>query len=199
MKKTLILIVCITALSNAVHAQKVKTKTQNAEPSPSSYLGLGTGINNISGFAGLTFEQPFSPTFTGKLGLGIGAWGFKVGLAGKYYKNFPESWSFGAGYSTASGLKSGDLEVDLKTTRSGSNTEKVKMVLDRAHMLDLVIGKAWGDKVKFNLDFGYSIPIAGGTYAPVDKTVVLASESVQAMNLLSPSGLILGMGIAFRL
>ena len=176
----------------SVSAQKVKTSDNR--PNVNSYFGLTTGINNIGGFAGLTFEGPFTPTFSGKVGLGIGGWGAKFALAGKYYKEFPTSWSFGAGYSTASGAKNIDLELDVN-----GNQQKVKMNLDRSHNLDFVIGKAWGNKVRFGIEFGYSVPVAGGTYAPVDKNVVLSASSKQVLDLLSPSGLILGLGLGFRL
>ena len=79
------------------------------------------------------------------------------------------------------------------------NQQQVKMNLDRSHNLDFVIGKAWGGKVRFGIEFGYSVPVAGGTYAPVDKTVVLSTTSKRVLDVLSPSGLIFGMGLGFRL
>jgi hypothetical protein len=194
MKKTLILMAVIAAFSTSLHAQKAKSKAQSTTTTPSSYIGLSTGINNIAGFAGLTFELPFTPNFSGKIGAGIGAWGVKLGLAGKYYANFPESWSFGAGYSTASGIKNVDLDLG-----NGSSTQKIKMNLDRAHNLDLVIGKAWGEKIKFNIEFGYAVRISGGTYEPVNKSEILSADSKRVLDVLSPDGLIFGMGIAFRL
>ena len=193
MKKILILTGLFLTLTLSASAQKKKT-TIDQPNAKSSYLGLTTGVNNIGGFAGLTFEGPFTPTFSGKTGIGLGGWGYKFALAGKYYKQFPTSWSFGVGYSTASGAKNIDLSLDVN-----GKQQQVKMNLDRSHNLDFVIGKAWGSKVRFGIEFGYSVPVAGGTYAPVDKTVVLSTTSKRVLDLLSPSGLIFGMGLGFRL
>lgn len=189
MKKTLILTGLILSITLSASAQKKQT-TVDRPNTGGSYLGLTTGINNIGGLAGLTFEGAFTPTFSGKVALGVGGWGGKFAVAGKYYKQFPTSWSFGIGYSTASGGKNIDVDLD---------NQKIKMNLDRSHNLDFVIGKAWGSKVRFGLEFGYSVPVAGGTYAPVDKTVVLSTISKRVLDVLSPSGLIFGLGVGFRL
>jgi hypothetical protein len=195
MKKTLLATVLFLTMAFSTHAQKYEELGKAKEQQPvRPYFGLATGINNISGFAGVTAEIPFSPNFSGKLGLGIGGWGLKIGVAAKYYKLFPESWAFGVGYSTASGVKN----IDLNLTTNGS-TQNIKMNLDRAHLMDFVASKAWGDKFKLNLDFGYAVRLSGGTYSAVDKTTIITSESRRILDILSPNGLILGLGIAFRL
>jgi hypothetical protein len=189
MTKNLTILSLFLMLCSTSFAQRKQTTIDRPNPS-GSYLGLTTGINNIGGLAGLTFEGALTPTFSGKVALGVGGWGTKFAVAGKYYKQFPTSWSFGVGYSTASGARNIDLELD---------NQKIKMNLDRSHNLDFVIGKAWGNKIRFGLEFGYSVPVSGGTYAPVDKTVVLSTTSKRVLDLLSPSGLILGLGLGFRL
>jgi hypothetical protein len=200
MKKTLTLVALILVTITTTFAQQTKvTKSSTSDNSVAEkqrlYFGLSTGINNIASFLGLTLEVPFSQNVSGKLGLGLGGWGAVIGVAGKYYKQYPTSWSFGAGYSTASGYK--DVLLTLKTN---STTEEIKMNADRAHNLDLVAGKSWGrDWIKFNLELGYSIRVSGGTYGPVDKTVILSESSTSVMNLLSPGGLIIGLGLTFRL
>lgn len=189
MKKTLILTGLLLAITLSASAQRKKTTTETPNPS-GSYLGVTTGVNNIGGMAGLTFEGALTPTFSGKVAFGVGGWGTKFGVAGKYYKQFPTSWSFGVGYSTASGAKNLDMELE---------NQKIKMNLDRSHHLDFVIGKAWGNKVRFGLEFGYCVPVGGGTYAPVDKTVILSTTSKRVLDILSPSGFIFGLGLGFRL
>ncbi|HOT15686.1 MAG TPA: hypothetical protein PK252_13080 [Bacteroidales bacterium] len=42
-----------------------------------TYAGLGAGINNISGMAGLNFETPIDTNFSVKIGVGAG-WGIKL-------------------------------------------------------------------------------------------------------------------------
>ncbi len=198
MKRTLTLMALIATTIISAHAQrKTTTVTRSSDEKPSSYLGLSGGINNIAGFAGITFETPISENFSGKLGLGVGGWGVKTAIAGKYYKEYASSWSFGAGYSTASGFK--DVPLGLTRAATPNTTETIKMTLNRAHMMDLVAGKSWGRKVKFGIELGYSIKVAGGTYTQTDKSIVLSDVSTKTMNILVPGGLILGMGLMFRL
>ncbi len=198
MKRQLTLIVLIiTTFCGAYAQKKTTTVTTNAVEERSSYLGIATGINNISGIGGITFETPFSDNFSAKVGAGFGGWGVKLGVAAKYYRQYAKSWSFGAGYSTASGLDK--LPLEQKKAFSSNTTETIEINLKRAHMIDLVAGKSWGGKVRFNLELGYAVRVAGGTFAPSNKTDVLAETTVQALNLLSPNGLILGLGLTFKL
>jgi hypothetical protein len=201
MKKTLTLMALIATTSLSVFAQKKATAqtstSSTSDEKPRSYIGLSTGINNIAAFAGLTFEAPFSEHFSGKVGLGLGGWGVKLGIAGKYYKQYATSWSFGAGFSTASGFS--EASVGLSRAATPDITETTKVNMDRANMLDLVAGKSWGRKVKFNLELGYSTRVSGGTYATVDKNFVLSPTSVTTLNILRPGGLIIGLGLTFRL
>jgi hypothetical protein len=193
MKKTLILMALIAYATSNLFAQKI---SRSARDMPKSYLGLSIGVNNISGLIGATFEVPIDDHFSGKIGLGFGGWGVKTAIAGKYYAAYCTSWSFGAGYSTASGTKGAPLAL---TTSTNSTSQTVKMDLDRAHTIDLVAGKSWGRKVRFGVELGYSLKVAGGTYAPQDKTVVLSTASTQVLNFLSPHGLIFGLGLSFGL
>jgi hypothetical protein len=196
MKKTLICFV-LMATSLSIFAQKT-TIASKSSPSDAArgYLGFSTGFNNIAGFIGATYEHPLSATASGKIGLGLSGWGYKLGVAGKYYSQYPNSWSFGVGYSTSSGATGVPLEL---TTASSSTAQKITMNLDRAHSLDFVVGKSWGDKVRFGLEFGYAAKIGGGTYAPQDKTILLSSTSMKVLDFLVPSGLIFGMTTSFRL
>jgi hypothetical protein len=202
MKKTLTLLAVILATMSTTFAQQTKATKSVTSDNPNEekrhlYLGLSSGINNIASLFGLSLEVPFSENMSGKLGVGVGGWGSVIGIAGKYYKQYPVSWSFGVGYSTASGYK--EIPLGLTTRLTPNTTEQIKMNADRAHMIDLVTGKSWGNKVKFNLELGYSIRVNGGAYTTVDKTIVLSETSTTAMNLLSPGGLIIGLGLTFRL
>ncbi len=200
MKKTLTLVALILATMTTTFAQQTKaTKSSTSDNAVAEkqrlYFGISTGVNNIASMFGLTLEVPFSQNVSGKLGLGLGGWGAVIGVAGKYYKRYPESWSFGVGYSTASGYK--DI---LLTLKNNTTTEEVRMNADRAHNIDLVAGKSWGsDWIKFNLELGYSIQVSGGTYSPVDKKVILSETTTSVMKLLSPGGIIIGLGLTFRL
>lgn len=201
MKKTLtllaVILVTMTTSSAQRNAVKSSASDNSSEEKKHLYLGLSSGINNIASFLGVTLEVPFSENFSGKLGVGLGGWGSVIGIAGKYYKMYPTSWSFGVGYSTASGYK--DLPLSLTTRLTPNTTEQIRMNANRAHNIDLVAGKSWGNRVKFNLELGYSIQVSGGSYTTVDKTVFLSENSTKAMDLLSPHGLIIGLGLTFKL
>jgi hypothetical protein len=198
MKRTLTLMALIaTTIISAYAQRRTTTVTRSSDDKPSSYLGLSGGINNISGLVGITFETPISENVSGKLGLGFGGWGVKTAIAGKYYKQYATSWSFGAGYSTAGGAK--EVPLGLSRAATPNTIETIKMTLDRAHMIDLVAGKSWGRKVKFGIELGYSIKVAGGTYSTVDKSIVLSNTSITTMKVLVPGGLVLGLGLMFRL
>jgi hypothetical protein len=201
MKKTLTLWALIALTISSAFAQKKTTvstiSSNKGEENPRMYLGLSGGFNNVSGLFGITLEAPFSENVSGKIGLGVGGWGTKVGVSGKYYKQYATSWSWGLGYSTASGIK--DFPAPLSRAATPNTSETVRMKLDRSHNIDLVAGKSWGKKVRFGLELGYSIPVAGGTFMPFDKSIVLSEVSTKTMDLLSPGGLILGLGLMFRL
>jgi hypothetical protein len=193
MRKTLILMALIVCSISSLFAQKV---SRSARDIPKNYLGLSIGVNNISGAIGATVEVPINDNYSSKIGLGLGSWGVKTAIAGKYYTEYCTSWSFGAGYSTASGTKGALLTL---ITSTGSESQTIKMDLERAHMIDLVAGKSWGKKVRFGVELGYSVKVAGGTFATQDKTIVLSTLSTRTMKFLSPDGLIFGLGLSFGL
>lgn len=168
----------------------VSILTLNAQK---NYLGVGTGLSNISGMAGFQFEAPINANFSGKVGAGLGAWGTKMGISAKYYREFPSSMSFGIGYSTASGLKGVELEVEL----ASGTKQKEKVDLSRSHNLDFTIGKSWGETLRFNLEFGYSIKLSGGKSKVENSSITISDTFQEAMDLLSPGGLIIGIGLAY--
>jgi len=159
------------------------------------YLGAGAGINNSSGMLGVSFEAPINNNFSAKLAAGLGGWGTKISIAAKYYKEFPSSMSFGIGYSTASGSRN----FEYKTELADGTMSKEKFNLKRAHMIDFTIGKSWGQKVRFNVECGYSLKIAGGDYEHLNATQDLSDDSKEFLDLVSPGGLIIGLGLTFAL
>jgi hypothetical protein len=201
MKKTLSILALIAfstfSLSAQNKAAKISSKTDGTDETRHSYLGLTSGINNIGGMGGVTFETPISDNFSAKLGAGLGLWGLKFGLAGKYYKQYAKTWSFGAGYSTASGFTK--IPLELRRQSNPNVDEKMDVNFDRSHTVDFVAGRMWGNKVLFGLELGYAIRVAGGTAYTVDKSIVLADDSANALKFLRPGGLIVGVNLIFRL
>lgn len=189
--KKIILILFAVLLSFAGKAQEASAEIDLQRP----YLSLGTGVNAATGMLGVGFEMPVINNFGAKINAGLGMWGYKMAVQAKYYKLFPSSWAFGIGYSTASGFDDFDYKVEL----SSEVIEEVNFNLTRAHMLDLVVSKSWGKRVRFTLDLGYAIKIAGGKFESTDSSVELSSTAETMLNLLSPGGIIFGVGVAFGL
>lgn len=158
-----------------------------------NYAGLSSGINNITGVLGPFLELSVVEHLTIKTGVGVGAWGTKFGIGGKYYPSFPNSFSYGLGYSFASGGTNAEIEIETV------DRQKVDAVynLTPAHMLDITFGKSWGEKFRFNIEFGYSIRLSGGEYDLQDKSVTPTPQFKSALDLMSPGGLIFGIGGAY--
>jgi hypothetical protein len=157
-----------------------------------TYFGLGAGANNISGMIGLNFETPIDTNFSIKAGIGSG-WGMKFGISGKYYKSYPTSVGFGLGFSYAGGGTAKDYEVEQKN----GTKAKTELELKPAQMIDLTICKSWGQRVRFNLEFGYSIKIAGGDYVNKNTAITISDNYDKAIKFTSPGGLILAAGLSF--
>jgi hypothetical protein len=198
MKKTLTILAVLAISFGSLAAQSKRPAAKsNNDDRLHSYLGLGSGMNNISSAFGLTFEQPFSKNVSAKIGAGVGLWGYKFGFSGRFYREYAKSWAFGVGYSTASGV--GEFETELETTTSGAgNTEIVKMKLGRAHAIDLTASRGWGNKVKFNLELGYSVAV-NSTPFTVTNNKQLTDIGQTVLKWFAPGGLIVGIGVSFRL
>ena len=158
-----------------------------------TYVGLGAGVNNISGMTGLNFETPIDSNFSVKIGAGYG-WGVKTGVSAKYYRSYPTSLGLGVGFSYASGMTMKNVKVEQKDKTKIESDIKWKP----AQMIDLTICKSWGERLRFNLEFGYSIKVSGGEYEIVRAEAKNVSDTYdKATKLMSPGGLILAVGLSY--
>ncbi len=168
------------------------------EDMPSSYLGLTTGLNfgglfAIAGDFHLNQNTTFAPS------LGIGSWGFKLGLDFRFYRNHPVGRFFSVGVSRATGLPE-PLELEMATTNNSSG-ENVSITYNPVNNLNLGMGYAWkmGNRSRFVLDFGYALKVSRGDGYEVGSGKTLTDESKQLMAILRPGGLRLGLGFHFGL
>jgi hypothetical protein len=169
---------------------------EKVEYIPGGFIGTGTGINNFNGILGLTAEALILRNITLAGAAGIGAWGYKFSIAGRYYLNYPKGVLFGLGYSSCTGLK--NMEIELDTDVPGGN-ERVIVDLNRASTLNLTSGIQWrfGKRFRMGLEYGYAIPLQTLAWELVTENVVLSDASEQALDITTPGGIIIGFGISF--
>jgi hypothetical protein len=165
---------------------------------PKFYIGPGVGIKNISGMIGMLAEVNVVKNFSLAGGLGIGIWGYKVSLQARYYRSVPKGVFYGLGLSTASGLKSTEMELLVEPD---DKTRKVEMDLLRVYNINLSIGYQFrlGRKTRLGFEIGYSVPLQTKFYTVNTPGVVLTKESEQTMDFRTPGGLIVGLAFSFGL
>lgn len=163
---------------------------------PGGFIGTGTGINNFNGILGITAEALIFHNFTLGGAAGLGLWGYKFSIAGRYYLNYPKKVYFGLGYSSSNGQEG--IVMELETISPGG-TSNVKMNLNRAATLNLISGIQWrfGKRFRMGLEYGYAFPLQEQAWEVVSENVVLDETSEQVLDFLTPGGLIIGFGISF--
>ena len=162
---------------------------------PKIFLGPSLGINNICGMIGFLAEVNIVKNFSLAGGVGVGFWGYKASLAGRYYNHYPRGVYYCLGISAASGYN--DITYNLKVKPDSSMD--VDMILHPAYNLNISIGYQFkiGKKNRLNLEIGYSLPLNNNLYEVKTPGVELTDESKQVMDLLTPGGLIIGMAFSF--
>ena len=109
---------------------------------------------------------------------------------------YKKGWSFGAGFSSCSGLKNFKTELELQ---SGIKKE-VTMDCLRANTLNIKATYYWklGKRNNFYLESGYAIPMQSAPYKIKDGSVI-SETSKYVMDVVAPGGFILGFGFTFGL
>lgn len=196
--KTLHLLALLLVLSLPAFSQTYDYPERKIDPTefvPGGYLGLSTGINNFNGMLGINGELKIVKNLTAAGGAGIGGWGYKFAAAIRYYIHYPKGWCFGLGYSSATGVKG--FEAELETSYPGGD-QIVLLNLNRANNLNLTGGYQWrlGKRFRLGLEIGYAFPLQDQAWEVVSENVVLSDTSEQVMNILTPGGLIIGFGFS---
>lgn len=168
----------------------------NGDECPKLYLGLNVGLENPNGILGFSMDAPIIPHLSGRAGIGISSWGYKyyaeaVGYLGKCHRK----WAAGLGVSHNTGLS------NFKTTMPTSIGDQ-DITLDLLAQTNAFInfyhywtlGKR---KNRFYLQLGYSIPLSTGKYYELKSNVTLTQDGQDAMKILRPGGLSIGVGFYF--
>jgi hypothetical protein len=190
MKLTLSLVVsCLTLLSS--YAQDGPRRV---------YLGVSTGLDNITGIVGPTLEFQFVPNLSVYGAAGLGSWGGKTSIGLRYYMNYPDGFAFNLGLSHATGLSevSFDLQEEFVSGQSGNQMTRFKLL--SANTVNVSALKHWligsRKRNRFYIEFGWAFPTEYDRY----KTdAALTVQGRQFMQILQPGGLILGVGFNFGL
>lgn len=164
-------------------------------PAPKTFLGIASGLENFTGLLGPSIEANVWGGFGVYAGVGLGSWGYKMSGGLKYYTDYPYGWAWCLSVSHATGLR--DFETELET-RNGQ--QMVRLDLLPCQTLNLTAQHHWklGKKNRFNLEFGYSIPLTYDAYTVKDGSV-LTDTSELALKILQPGGLMFGIGFTFGL
>lgn len=163
---------------------------------PDVYLGIGTGLNAYTGFLGISGNLRLTKQSFFQAGLGLGSWGYKYSIGFGYDLTDNRRWALGAGLSYCTGLRNVDMEMEMYN----GGTEPVKIYLKSAKTLNLKATHNWiiGRKNTFYVDMGYAVPLQTSPWEITDGSIV-SENSRKALDLVSPGGVILGLGFTFGL
>lgn len=164
---------------------------------PKFYLGLSSGLNNPAGLVGLNIDVPVTSNVSLGTGGGISSWGYKFYGEGRYYfRECNRGWALGAAFVYNTGLPSLNLELG---TNIGTQTVLVDLepvpavTLSGYHFFNM--GRAGH---RFYLQFGWSQRFVDKAYT-IQSGVTLNTEGEQAMQILTPGGVVFGVGFSFAL
>ncbi len=203
MKKLLLLILFCPLFLLKLNANPppfVELDVSEIDIPPKIYLGIGLGINNYSGILGIGCKIRVYETFFIRGGAGLSTWGWKTTGGIIYERKYTKGWGFGLGYSSCSGIK--DFETELQVITQGGNLVDKKVLLDlqRASSVNLTASYNWvmRKQNKFFIEFGYAVPVETTPYkVKDDSNLSVASKAV--LDMMRPGGLIFGLGIMFGL
>lgn len=197
MKKFLIPFLLLFLIAKENRAQDYST--YNHGELPGSYLGFGGGINSQSGIIGIRLDKRISPSTLLSFNAGVGSWGPKISIGGIFLAKSENGFCPFISLSRCMG--SDEVTMNLKTVSGTFTSNKdVRLYLKAATLINLGGQYQWlsarGNRTV--LEFGYSFPIVEGSYSVLDP-VFLAKESSDALAVLRPGGMMLGLAYQFGL
>ena len=200
--KRIICLFCFCALFTAAQAQY---SVNGSTPANHTYLSLSTGIDNPTGYLGLSFGADVGMQTRVFLGLGLSSWGIKYGAEVAYQPNPAKNLTIYGSLSSTSGID--DVALDLESwdiTRPGQNAEthSVNMGLNAIPVLGLMIGS---QRVSpkgniFYYRFGYAMRLKyENLYTVNDPQYRLTDKGTAFMRMMAPGGLVASVAYAFNI
>jgi hypothetical protein len=194
LRKTALLFFSFIILSFNLSAQE--ETYYDPENRPKFYLGLGSGINTYTGIGGISANYIIDNTLFAQAGVGISTWGIRTSIGIRYDQSYRNGLTLGVNLVRSSGID--NIEVEFQT--SSGSTQEVTMRFDGVSTINLKMGYNWwfGDYNYLNINLGYAFALQNRPWAIVDGSQ-LSPTSQQVLQLISPGGLILGLGISFAI
>ncbi len=160
-------------------------------------LGIDGGLN-YEGLVALSAEVNIVKNICLNGAIGMGGWGAKYTIGGRFYSSYPKGIFYGVSYSHSTGLDS--LAIKMDTDKPGG-TQDVSLRLNPANNINLNLGYQWklGNRFRFHLEMGYSIPLEKEPWDVLTQNITLSDASKISMNLMAPGGLMLGLGFSVGL
>jgi hypothetical protein len=186
---TVLTIIGLSANAQFTHSDSLAAHTK-------FYLGIGSGVNNYTGMVGLSANYRIYRKLFFQAGVGLGGWGYKYLFGLRYDDKYGKGWSYGLGYSSATGITNEKLSLK---DQSG-NSHKDTLDLEKAGTINLKLTHIWviHHKNTFYMEFGYAIPLQSNPWKPVGKTP-LTDNDLAVLRMMSPGGIIFGLGFTFGL
>lgn len=169
---------------------------------PLFYLATSTGINNNSGFLGMSFEKPLNKkrNYTIEGGLGLSTWGLKLSTQTRYYfKSHKKGWALGAGVTFNTGKHDvGDFSSAVPS-RGGHLPETVSVILLPQFAGDLAVYHYWpiGSGSNFFMSFGWSLCVTSDKYRQTSGDPIDPSATNNVISDFAPGGPVLALGLSF--
>ncbi len=173
-------------------------KSLSNAPCSNGYLGISTGINNNNGLLGVNLDVPVAKQFSISAGAGLSSWGGKLYAEGRFYfkDNCHRGWAIGLGVTHNTGVD--NVPVTISEPNRAGYTEvfnlknKTNVPLSAYYFFSL--GKRHVNR--FHLQFGYSISVTDTEYS-IQSGAAVSRDTDNAIKLISPGGIILGLGFSF--
>jgi hypothetical protein len=187
---SMLLFVCSLSKGQEIYNAPLEEKKQLAFV-PNIFIGPSVGKNNIAGIIGILAEVHVYKKVTLVGAAGLDVWGGTLSAQARYYRRYPVGVFYGVGFSTFTGVNGykRDLEVENQ-----EDMVEVEMDLKKVNCINICIGQHFklGKRMRLNFLLGYAIPMQTDFYEIKTPNIVLTSSSEDAMDLLTPGGLILG-------
>lgn len=166
---------------------------------PKQYVGIGTGVESISGILGVSFEHILlDENKTIMATAGIGLWGYKLSGTIRYYRKKMRGLAIDGGMSFATGIK--NIEYELLTDMPGGY-QLIRINQLTATTINFGVSYYWMLKNtnRISVRFGYGIQTKEKRYEIINRKVVLSEEAEYFLYILQPGGFSAGLLFDFHL
>lgn len=200
--KKLFFLLALSFLFSNIYSQNNEPVINNSNPyAPKMLLSLGTGINSHYGLLGFDVNFNVFDKLYLDAALGLGSWGSKVSGGLIYMSQEKTGWSYELSYSYCQGAKGLEMELEVADSAQKISSRKVKMDYLPASTLNFFLAHHWSTKggSRFNLKFGYAIPIEQKPYKLQSSGYMLTENSETILRAVQPGGLLLALSYSFKL